>query len=133
MLKKNMLTFLNGKLVKRPEISVFDEGLLYGYGVYETLRAYSGVAFRLEEHAARLEASALEIGLDFPGKSEVKQAVQETIEANKLSDAALRVVLTSGGSSTWGKSESHLIVMAKKPDPVKPAFRAVSVRFHRDV
>lgn len=128
-----LFTYVNGRMEKSPKISVFDEGLLYGWGVYETLRAYSGVAFRLDEHAARLEASALQIGLDFPGKSEVASAVRKTIEANTLTDAALRAVLTAGGNSTWGKADPSLIVMAKKLDPVKPAFRAVSVRFHRDV
>jgi branched-subunit amino acid aminotransferase/4-amino-4-deoxychorismate lyase len=52
--------FMNDRIVPEDEarISVFDHGLLYGDGVFEGLRAYSGRVFRLDAHVDRLFASA---------------------------------------------------------------------------
>ena len=44
-------------------ISVFDHGLLFGDGVYETLRTYNHRPFLLERHLDRLRASAQAINL----------------------------------------------------------------------
>ncbi len=48
--------YINGSFVPQEEatVSVFDHGLLYGDGVFEGLRSYSGKVFRLEEHVSRL-------------------------------------------------------------------------------
>ena len=53
--------FMNDQLVPEEEarISVFDHGLLYGDGVFEGLRSYSGRVFRLSDHLDRLWASAV--------------------------------------------------------------------------
>ena len=63
-----MHVYLNNKLVPRAEalISVFDHGFLYGDGVYETMRAYDGVIFMLDDHLMRLHRSASMIGLTVP-------------------------------------------------------------------
>ena len=44
--------YLNGSLVPRSEakVSVFDHGFLYGYGLFETMRAYNGRIFLLEQY-----------------------------------------------------------------------------------
>ena len=59
------IVYLNGSLVPRSQakISVFDHGFLYGYGLYETMRAYHGKIFLLERHLNRLLESAETIGL----------------------------------------------------------------------
>ena len=56
---------INGKLVDKDDarISVFDHGLLYGDGVFEGMRSYSGNVFRLDEHLDRLWQSAVAIQL----------------------------------------------------------------------
>ncbi|MGH7253839.1 MAG: aminotransferase class IV, partial [Nitrospiraceae bacterium] len=63
-----MWIFLNDKFVDRKEavVSVFDHGYLYGDGIYETLRAYGGRIFMLQQHLARLQRSGRSIGLDLP-------------------------------------------------------------------
>jgi branched-chain amino acid aminotransferase len=63
-----MWIFLNDRFVRKEDatVSVFDHGFLYGDGVYETLRAYSGRIFMLRKHLARLRRSASLIGLDVP-------------------------------------------------------------------
>ncbi|MCX5685862.1 MAG: branched-chain-amino-acid transaminase [Candidatus Omnitrophica bacterium] len=94
-----MKIYLNGKLVGREKanISVFDHGLLYGDGVFEGIRTYDGLIFRLKEHIDRLYKSADAIELEIPlTKQEVIKAVVRTLKANKLKDAYIRLVVTRG-------------------------------------
>ncbi|MGM0502742.1 MAG: branched-chain-amino-acid transaminase [Bacillota bacterium] len=91
--------FLNGDLVDKEEakVSVFDHGFLYGDGIFEGIRAYNGRVFRFEEHLTRLYESAKAIKLDIPmPKAEMKEAVLETIRANELEDAYIRLVVSRG-------------------------------------
>ena len=91
--------WLNGNLVEREDakISVFDHGLLYGDGVFEGIRSYSGRVFRLKEHIRRLFDSANGIRLGIPlAADELAKAVADTLQANGLKDAYIRVVVTRG-------------------------------------
>ncbi|MGB2998641.1 MAG: branched-chain-amino-acid transaminase [Phycisphaerae bacterium] len=91
--------WLNGRLVSPEEakISVFDHALLYGDGVFEGIRSYGGRLVRLEEHVRRLFDSANGIRLAIPlTPEEMGKAITETLEANGLKDAYVRVVVTRG-------------------------------------
>lgn len=91
--------WLDGKLVPEEEakVSVFDHGLLYGDGIFEGIRAYGGVVFRLREHLDRLYNGAKTIMLDMPlTKAEMTEALLETIRANRLHDCYIRLVVTRG-------------------------------------
>ena len=93
------LIYLNGRIVPDAEavISVFDHGLLYGDGVFEGIRAYNGRVFRLVEHIRRLYESAHSIMLTIPlSQEEMIRAVVDTVNANKLRDAYIRLVVTRG-------------------------------------
>jgi branched-chain amino acid aminotransferase len=94
--------YISGKLFDKADarISVFDHGLLYGDGVFEGIRAYSGRVFRLKQHVDRLYESAQSIHLQIPmGREEFARAIVETLEFNKLSDAYIRAVVTRGAGS----------------------------------
>ncbi|MDD5618116.1 MAG: branched-chain-amino-acid transaminase [Candidatus Omnitrophica bacterium] len=94
-----MKIYLDGKLVEKQDakISVFDHGLLYGDGVFEGIRSYDCLVFKLKEHIDRLYSSAQAIVLKIPlTKEEMIKAVITTLKANKLSDAYIRVVVTRG-------------------------------------
>lgn len=93
------LIYLNGKMVDKDDakISVFDHGLLYGDGVFEGIRSYNGLVFKLKEHIDRLFESAHSIMLKIPlNKEKMIQAVVATLKANKLRDAYIRLVVTRG-------------------------------------
>ncbi len=93
---------INGKLYDKADakISVYDHGLLYGDGVFEGIRAYSGKVFRLTEHIQRLYESARAIHLEIPiSPGEMAGAVKGTLEANNLRDAYIRLVVTRGAGS----------------------------------
>ncbi len=65
------------------KVSVYDHGLLYGDGVFEGMRSYDGVVFRLDEHLHRLWASAKAILLEIPITHEaMRLAVEETLAKN---------------------------------------------------
>lgn len=94
-----MLVYINGRLVPEQQavVSVFDRGFMLGDGVFETMRAYCGRAFMLDEHLARLQASAAGIGLTLPlSPGELGMAVQDTIKANLLDDAYVRISVSRG-------------------------------------
>ncbi len=91
--------YVNGELKEKGNacISVYDHGLLYGDGVFEGIRAYNGKIFRCKEHIDRLYDSAKGIALQIPrSKDELHNAIRQTLDANNLSDAYIRVVITRG-------------------------------------
>jgi len=91
--------WINGKLVDREDakITVFDHGLLYGDGVFEGIRVYNGRVFELNAHIKRLYESAKAIRLVITlSQSELIRAVEETVEANGISDGYIRLVVTRG-------------------------------------
>ena len=91
------IVYLNGSLIPRSQarISALDYGFLYGFGLFETMRAYGGQVFRLDSHLNRLARSAEILGLPIEAL-DLKGAVRDTIQANKLSDARVRITISIG-------------------------------------
>lgn len=97
--QQELLIFLNGEYVPKSQamVSVYDHGLLYGDGVFEGIRAYNGLVFKLKEHLVRLQESAHTILLTIPySLNEMTEAVTETLKRNRFRDAYIRVVVTRG-------------------------------------
>ena len=94
-----MKVYLNGKFVEQSKavVSVFDHGLLYGDGVFEGIRSYNGLIFKLREHIDRLFESAHTIMLTIPlEKDELISVVKQSLRINRLRDAYIRLVVTRG-------------------------------------
>lgn len=94
--------YINGTYYDKEnaKISVYDHGLLYGDGVFEGMRAYSGQVFKLREHMDRLYESARAICLEIPiSKSQMENDVNATLQKNALTDAYIRLVVTRGAGS----------------------------------
>jgi len=113
--------YIDGKLLDKSEarISVFDHGLLYGDGVFEGIRSYDGLIFKLTEHLLRLYESAKSIGLSIPiSLPELTQAIIRTLKANQLKDAYIRLVVTRGvgdlGLDPAKCSSPTIIIIADK-------------------
>ena len=91
--------YINGALVPRAEarISPLDRGILYGYGLFETMRSYGGHVFSLDRHLARLMHSAGIIGLNAGlDPDTIGQAIYKTLEANECPDARIRLTILAG-------------------------------------
>jgi len=93
------IVYLNGKLVPHSKamISISDHGFLYGYGLFETIRAYHGKLFLLDKHLKRLYDAADVIGMKQKLNGvDLTQACLETLKANELKEARLRLTVTNG-------------------------------------
>ena len=93
------IVYLNGSLVPRSQaqVSVYDYGFLYGYGLFETMRAYQGKVFLLERHIKRLLGSAEAIGLGSGlAGIDLGKACSDTLRANNLEEARLRLTVSRG-------------------------------------
>lgn len=93
------IIYLNGEFVAKSKavVSVFDHGFLYGDGIFEGIRCYSGNVFRLNEHIKRLYESAKSILLDIPmTPEEMSDTVVETLRRNSFADAYIRLVVSRG-------------------------------------
>jgi branched-chain amino acid aminotransferase len=98
----SLKVFIGGKLYDKADakISVYDHGLLYGDGVFEGLRSYSGRVFRMGEHLDRLQDSARAIHLKLPmSKDAIGKAIDDTLAVNGLRDAYIRLIVTRGAGS----------------------------------
>ena len=119
------LIYINGDLVPESEakISVLDHGFLYGDGVFEGIRAYKGVVFKLREHIERLYDSAKFLKIEIPmSKEELIEAILETIRKNGLTDCYIRVVVTRGigdlGLDPRKCGKPSIIIIAKPMGPL---------------
>ncbi len=98
-MNNELQVYIDGQYYPKSEakISVYDHGFLYGDGVFEGIREYNGVVFKLKEHVDRLYRSAHAITLRIPlTKEEMTQAVVETLRKNKLKDSYVRLVVSRG-------------------------------------
>jgi len=76
-----------------------DLAIVRGFGVFDFLRTYRRVPFKLHDHVLRLYNSAEQIGLEMPwSMGEVEEIVRETNDRNGYDDAAIRIVMTGGPS-----------------------------------
>jgi len=93
------IVYLNGSLISRSQaqVSVYDHGFLYGYGLFETMRAYQGTIFLLERHLNRLLGSSQVVGMDLePDNFDLAMACINVLRANSLKDARLRLTVSRG-------------------------------------
>jgi len=118
--KEELSIHIDGKFYPKSEakVSVYDHGLLYGDGVFEGIRAYDGVVFKLKEHIDRLYSSAHTIMLEIPlSREKMTRAVFDTLKKNKLKDAYIRLVVTRGvgdlGLDPRKCSKATIIVIAE--------------------
>jgi 4-amino-4-deoxychorismate lyase len=79
-----------------PVLYADDEALLRGRAAFETTRVYGGRPFRLDEHLARLAASAERIGLPAVDLPECKTLARTALAEADASDAVLRIYWTAG-------------------------------------
>lgn len=99
------------------KISVFDIALLRGFGCFESLRSYHGIAFRQRQHIDRLERSAAALRLKLPPRPEMEGWVADRAAEG---DCTVRVVATGGTDEKGTGEDSRFIVFAEALQPVDP-------------
>ena len=91
-------------------ISVFDIALLRGFGCFEALRSYDGVAFRQRQHLDRLDRSAEALGIGLPPRQDMERWVADRAAEG---DCTVRVVVTGGTDERVTGEDSRFIVFAE--------------------
>ncbi len=78
---------------------MIDRGLLYGDGIFETMRAYNGKVFKLNEHLSRLAAAARVMKIKLPySRTEFEKRVYKILKTRRLKDAYIRITVTREGA-----------------------------------
>jgi len=141
---KQEICFLNGNLLPLSEAKVAadDGGLLYGDGIFETMRIYRGRPFQLKEHLQRLQEGAAFLALPAPDLSALHSSVERVIAANDLAEGSMRLSLTGGINrrSLWPRSlntEATILITARETTAYPEQLylqgsRAVVVSFPRN-
>lgn len=117
----SLQVYINGKFFAKEDakVSVYDHGLLYGDGIFEGIRCYSGKVFRMEEHLERLYQSARAIMLEIPiAPEKLAEDIYETLRRNNFVDAYIRLVVTRGAGSLgldpFKTSDPQVIIITDK-------------------
>ncbi len=93
------MVFLNGELLPLEEakVPVLDRGFIFGDGVYELVPVYSRVAFRLDEHLARLERSLGEAKIRNPySRQRWREIIYQLVDAQPFEDQGVYFQVTRG-------------------------------------
>jgi len=92
--------YINGKIIDEDQAAVQakDQGLLFGYGLFETLRVYNTIPFMLTEHLERLIASLSIMEIDIPSQHFLETEIKRFINHINLCNGVLRITVTKGFS-----------------------------------
>jgi branched-subunit amino acid aminotransferase/4-amino-4-deoxychorismate lyase len=113
------------------KIPATDPAVLHGRGLFETLRAYDGIPFRLADHVARMAASARHFRLPFR-PPDFEPVIRTLCRRNRCPDAAVRLTLTAGGRllvtsrprkalpAAWYRKGAEVMVAEWRRDPRAP-------------
>ncbi|MBX0285880.1 aminotransferase class IV [Haloarcula salinisoli] len=113
---------VDGELVPEDEatVSVLDRGFMYGDAAFETLRVYGGDPFEWAAHRDRLHHTAEALGFADAVPDDLRERVAETLAANDLDDAYLKVSVSRGvqpGKLTPEPEVDPTVVVITKPLP----------------
>lgn len=121
----------DGELTASEEaaINLNDRAIVQGHGLFETIAAYEGRPFALDEHVERLRRAADRIGLDVPRFPEIEASLHRVLEANHLNTEAkarLRITITGG------TTKSEVFYEASLPPQHSNEAKTVTVPYARN-
>lgn len=124
-----IVVYVNGTISdgSRAVVPALDHGLLYGEGIYETLRTYNRRFFLWDRHVARLRTSASMLELPVPwSDAELGDIATATMGALEgVDEAYIRILVTRGvGELSYDPTRCgtpSLIVIAKDHVPTPEA------------
>jgi branched-chain amino acid aminotransferase len=99
------LIYYNDRIVEagRAAVPATNAGLLYGWGVFTTLRVHSGEVFALDRHQERLFRHAQQTMMELRmGSDDLARAVGDLIAANRLRDGRARITVLRSDAGPWG-------------------------------
>jgi len=114
---ESVCAWVNGTLmpIEEAKISIADQGLQYGYGLFETIRVENGVPGYLEDHLNRFNHSWKTLMGSPPPDLTWDEIIRQVISANGLQEvtAAIKIMATFG--SREKPSCSHSFIVTARP------------------
>ncbi|MFZ4695621.1 MAG: aminotransferase class IV [Verrucomicrobiia bacterium] len=131
------VVFLNRRFVPedRAAISVFDRGLLYGDGLFETVLINQGKFFRLAAHLRRLTRGLKTLGIRIPfNRDELEIFTREVALTNRIHEGFARIIVTRGegylGFSPRGAGTAQVAICARERSVATRKREVWKLRFH---
>jgi branched-chain amino acid aminotransferase len=118
-----LTVYIDGEYVDGGEatVPIWDHGLLYGDGIFEGMRLFSGSLFRPYDHLERLANSAKAMGLELAlTADELLDVICEVIIRSGLEDAHVRPLVTRGFGAPGldpARCERSTLIVAAYPFP----------------
>ena len=128
------IIFLNGKFIPKAEakISVFEPGFLYGWGLFETMRAYNKKIVYFKQHLERIKDSSKLIKIRFTySLVKLQEIIKKTVEINGFQDSCVKLILSKSAQGT------NTLVVIKRYEPLslkkyRQGFRACICPFRQN-
>ncbi|MHB1577351.1 MAG: aminotransferase class IV [Candidatus Dormibacteria bacterium] len=131
-----IFVWMNGQVMPRDQavVSVFDASFQSGDSVWEGLRVYGGMVFRLEDHLRRLRESAKALDVSLPPVEELVRGIYEVLDRSGLDDGVhIRLIVSRGTRKTSGMDPRNVVgqstvviiperkAVAEDPEPMRLA------------
>ncbi|VAV82942.1 Branched-chain amino acid aminotransferase [hydrothermal vent metagenome] len=114
--------YINGRIVagNKARVSVFDSGLCFGYGLFETMKVDGGSILFFDEHIRRLKSGARDLGIKTPTKKELALAINKLLKANNNFKGTIRLkIMITAGELAFGSkptSKPTVIITTEEVD-----------------
>jgi branched-subunit amino acid aminotransferase/4-amino-4-deoxychorismate lyase len=106
--------FFNGKFLplREARVKVTNAAFLYGWGLFETMRAYNSKIVYLDKHIARIKNSAKLLGITSSYSGiKLKKIIKRIVDLSGNIDAYVRLIL-------WNEDDGNgILVFTKKYKP----------------
>ena len=103
-----------------------DRGLMLGDGLFETIAVSGGQAIWLDEHIARLLASAAALGIS-ADEADLRVSIAKVLKRSSASHEVLRVTLTRGVTQRGLAADAHHSSLLISLLPFDPARQPMSL------
>ena len=115
-----LLIYLDGEFrdADAARVSLTDRAYLYGDSIFETLRAYGGMPFRLDAHLDRLASASCITGVVIPeDRVRLAELIGEGLRQAGCSEAIIRITISRGtggvGIGTTGCDSPVLSIIVR--------------------
>jgi branched-subunit amino acid aminotransferase/4-amino-4-deoxychorismate lyase len=131
------LIYHNERIIDATEARVAPTlaGLLYGWGVFTTLRIYDGRAFEFERHWERILRHAEKARVSVPiDGGQAKRALDELITANSTAHGRARLTILKGEAGSWrgaSEREAEILMFTSSETPRPSSELAITISPYR--
>jgi branched-subunit amino acid aminotransferase/4-amino-4-deoxychorismate lyase len=131
------LVYYNDRIVEagRAAVPSTNAGLLYGWGVFTTVRVYSGEVFALDRHWERLARHAQQALIELRiGSDDLARATIDLIEANRVREGRARITVLKSDAGPWGgggERETDLLIFTSAERSRAGAATAITISPYR--